>query len=162
MIQLNKILACVDLSEYSKNTMEYAVALARGMMAEIYVLNVINARELEAIKLAASHYPGEINLDDYINRTKADRFRRIQELISEHFEPDSTKITNLVEIGVPFRSILEVIDREKIDVVVQGNKGRGNAIGTLFGSHAEKVFRHSPVPVFSIRKGIKRSAGGVS
>jgi len=153
MIRLNKILACVDLSDYSKKTMEYTVVLARAMMAEIIVLNVINSRELEAVKLAASHYPHEINFDAYVERTKADRFRRVQELISDDFSPDRKKIITLVEIGIPFRKILEVVDREKIDLIVQGNKGRGNAVGTLFGSHAEKVFRHSPVPVMSIRNG---------
>jgi len=153
MVRINKILACVDLSDYSKKTMEYAVAMARGLMAEIVVLNVINVREIEAIRMAASHYPEQINLDQFIERTKADRFTRIQTLISDHFSPDSNKMTLLVEIGVPFKTILTVIDREKIDIVVQGNKGHGNATGTLFGSQADKVFRHSPVPVFSIRNG---------
>jgi nucleotide-binding universal stress UspA family protein len=121
------------------------------MMADIIVLNVVNIREMEALKIAASHSPEQINFDDYVKRTKADRFRRVQELVSEHFSPDSNNITIFVEIGVPFKSILAVIDREKIDLVVQGNKGRGNVVGTLLGSHAEKVFRHSPVPVLSIR-----------
>ena len=153
MVRINRILTCVDLSDYSKTTKEYAVAMARGLMAEIVVLNVINIREIEVIRTAAAHYPEHIDIDRFVERTKADRFTRIQTLISDHFSPDSSKMTSLVEIGVPFKTILEVIDREKIDVVVQGNKGRGNAAGTLFGSHAEKVFRHSPVPVFSIRNG---------
>lgn len=153
MVRINRILACVDLSDYSQRTMEYAVVMARGLMAEILVLNVINIREVDAIRMAAGHYPEHINIDRFVEKTEEDRFNRIQTLISEHFSPDSSKITSLVEIGVPFKTILEVIDREKIDVVVQGSKGRGNAAGTLFGSHAEKVFRHSPVPVFSIRNG---------
>lgn len=151
MVRINKILACVDLSDYSQRTMEYSVVMARGLMAEIIVLNVINVREIEAIRTVANYYPEHINVDRFIEKAKADRFSRIQALISEHFSPDSNRITSLVEIGVPFRSILEVIDREKIDVVVQGSKGRSNTPGTMFGSHAEKVFRHSPVPVFSIR-----------
>ncbi len=153
MVRINRILACVDLSDYSNRTMEYAVAMARGMMADIVILNVINVRDVEAMKIAAAHHPEYVNVEQFIEKTKSDRFNRIQTLISEHFSSDSSKMTSLVEIGVPFRTILEVIDREKIDVVVQGNKGRGNIAGTLFGSNAEKVFRHSPVPVFSVRDG---------
>ncbi len=151
MVRINRILACVDLSDYSLKTMEYAVALARGMMAEIIILNVINMRDVEAVRVAAAHYPDHVNLDRFIENTKSDRFNRIKTLISEHFSQDCSKMKSLVEIGVPFRTILEIIGREKIDVVVMGNKGRGNVAGTLFGSQAEKVFRHSPVPVFSIR-----------
>jgi len=153
MVRINRILACVDLSDYSKRTMEYAVSMARGLMAEIIVLNVININEISALEIAAAHYPEHIDIKRFIEDTKADRFKRVQALISDHFSPDSSKITSLVEIGVPFKTILDVVEREHIDVVVQGSKGRGNAPGTLFGSHAEKVFRHSPVPVFSIRNG---------
>ncbi len=153
MIRFNRILACVDLSEYSRKTMEYAVALSRAMMTDMIVLNVINIREIEAINRAANHYSGQgqICVDDYVEQTKADRLKRVYELINNYFSPDSNKITAIVEVGVPFKTILEIIERKKIDVVVQGNKGRTNAVGALFGSHAEKVFRHSPVPVFSVR-----------
>lgn len=151
MVKINRIMACVDLSDYSLKTMEYAVALARGMMAEIVILNVINIRDVEAVRISAVHYPEHVNIDRFIENTKSDRINKIETLIREHFSQDSSKMKSLVEIGVPFRTVLEVIGREKIDVVVVGNKGRGNVAGTLFGSQAEKVFRHSPVPVFSIR-----------
>ena len=35
--------------------------------------------------------------------------------------------------------------------IKMANKGRGNLSRVLFGSAAEKVFRHSPVSVVSVR-----------
>jgi nucleotide-binding universal stress UspA family protein len=52
---------------------------------------------------------------------------------------------------MPSEQILKTIETEDIDLVVMANKGRGNISKFLFGSAAEKVFRHSPVPVISVR-----------
>ena len=57
----------------------------------------------------------------------------------------------IVRVGTPYKTILEAIETENIDLVVIACKGRSNLIGTLHGSNAEKVFRHSQVPVLSVR-----------
>lgn len=76
-------------------------------------------------------------------------------MIEKEFYVDRDKMQIRVELGIPFRAILETIEAEDVDLVVMGNKGHGNVIETLFGSTAEKVFRHSPVPVLSIRNGTR-------
>ncbi|MFU8770301.1 MAG: universal stress protein, partial [Desulfotignum sp.] len=47
--------------------------------------------------------------------------------------------------------ILKTADAEDVDLIVIANKGRGNLARVLFGSAAEKVFRHSKVPVVCVR-----------
>lgn len=153
MKELNKILVCIDLSEHSMATMEYGVALSRGLLADIIVINVINSRDVAAVKTVMDEFPDRVNVDEYIESTQVERFKKVREMIENHFPADRDRITIHVEIGVPFRTILKEAEQEKVDVIVIGSKGRGNAMGTLFGSNAEKVFRHSKVPVFSIRDG---------
>jgi len=152
MKELQRILACVDLSEYSKLTMEYAVGLTRSLMADLTVLNVINIRDVEAVRTVSIHFPQGVDIEHYVERTKEERIQQLLEMIDQDFSADKKRIHTVVKTGIPFETIMETIEKENFDLVVIGNKGRGNIVGTLFGSNAEKILRHSKVPVLSIRK----------
>ena len=41
MKEINKVMVCVDLSEFSRETIESALALTRGQKTEILLFNVI-------------------------------------------------------------------------------------------------------------------------
>ena len=152
MKELQRILACVDLSEYSKLTMDYAVGLAKGLMTDLTVLNVINIRDVEAVRTVSVHFPQTIDIEHYVERTKKERIHRLQAMIDKDFSADKERIHTVIKTGIPFKTIMETIDKENFDLVVIGNKGWGNLVGTLFGSNADKIFRHSKVPVLSVRK----------
>lgn len=144
-------MACFDFSDYSRYTVEYALELTRGKPIEILLFNVVNAKDVEAVKTASKYYPEAIDVDRYVKEALADRYKRLGEVIAEHFSADAAQIKSLVHVGIPFEEIINVVETENIDLVLMGNKGRSNLSRTLFGSNAEKVFRHSPVPVLSVR-----------
>ncbi len=151
MVNIKKALVCVDLSDYSKMTLEYALSLTSGIVSQLVLLNVINSRDVEAVKSASHYYPGEINLEHFLKEAKADRQQRIHEMIKQYSIPEIVQVNILIKEGNPFNEILSTIKEEKIDIVIIGNKGRSNVVGTLLGSIAEKVLRHSPIPVISVR-----------
>lgn len=151
MEKFKKILVCVDLSDYSKRTLDCSLSLAAEFSSELVIFSVINIRDINAVETASHFYPEQIDVKDYVKRAKEARHQQVQEFLDQHYSETISGINISVEVGVPFEAILEIIESENIDLVIMGNKGRGNVLGTRFGSTAEKVFRHSPVHVFSVR-----------
>lgn len=151
MTEIKKVMACVDFSDYSKMTMEKAVEVVKGLPAEIILLNIINNRDLDAIRVVSPYFPGTFTVESFIEKTSNDRSQKILEMIDQFFPDEKHRMRIVIRVGVPYEAILKAIDEEKVDLVVLASKGRSNLIGTLHGSNAEKVFRHSPVPVLSVR-----------
>lgn len=155
MNRIKKILACIDLSPYSLNTLKYAIEFAKDTGAKVVVFNVINQHEISSIEAYNLHYPSfvaeKIPTKEYIDEMRKVRLEKIEALLNEHFADHRSLIEVKIEIGVPFEAILDAIETEKADLVVMATQGRGNLSRVFFGSVAEKVFRHSPVPVVSVR-----------
>lgn len=151
MKKIATILACIDFSEYSRMTIEYAVEMAALPDTQIVVCNIINQRDIYAVEKVANDFPERVDVESFIKSTKKKRHGMLRQMIKEFFFDEKSSMRIVVDTGVPFEAILQVISREKIDLVIMANKGRSNLSRVLFGSTAEKLFRHSPVPVLSLR-----------
>ncbi len=66
MKDINRVMACVDLSEFSRETTEYALALARGLMTEVVLFNVINSRDVDAVRTVSPHFPEKIDVENCV------------------------------------------------------------------------------------------------
>lgn len=152
MKHLNKIMAAIDLSTYSQEILEQSLALAKGVSAQVVIVNVINRKSVEAARRAFNaEHPAGFSVDKYLGDDRERRKRQLVELLSIcGAKEEDAKI--IILYGVPFEEVLNAIDEENADFLVLGQKGRTNLPEFLFGTTAEKLFRHSPVPVFSIRK----------
>jgi nucleotide-binding universal stress UspA family protein len=150
MSNIKKIMVAVDFSEYSANSMKYAGRLAEDLGAELIFVNIINQRDIDMVK-HVTMYTDKISVQEYVDGLKADRTEKMQSLLTE---TNCSRIPNrfLIKKGVPFAELVETAKEEKVDMVVMGTKGRGNIAGILMGSQAEKMFRHCPVPLLSIRE----------
>ena len=150
MNKARKIMVAVDFSEFSNKITDHAGRLAEDLGAELIFVNVINQRDIDMVKEITMH-TDKISVKDYINGLIDDRTEQMQHLLKD---TNCTRIPNrfLIKKGVPFAELVKTAKEEEIDMVVMGTKGRGNIAGILFGSQAEKMFRHCPVPLLSIRE----------
>lgn len=153
--KIRKIMACVDFSEYSPMVLEYSVELAKASNTQVLVYNVINVSNYYSTTAVSMYAQVQVLDQNETRELKEGRLEWLKELIGKHFPGEELNIEFKIDVGFPSEEILKTIKTEKIDLVVMANKGRGNISRFLFGSSAEKVFRHSPVPVVSVRDGKK-------
>ena len=150
MSNIKKIMVAVDFSEYSAQVVDYAGRLAETLGAELIFVNVINQRDVDMVK-HVEMYTDKISVKSYVDGLKQDRAEEMLKLLEEK---NCTRIPNrfVIKKGVPFAELVETAKEERVDMVIMGTKGRGNIAGILMGSQAEKMFRHCPVPLLSIRE----------
>lgn len=138
----NRILVPTDGSEHTEQAVDHAIDLAQKYDAAIHALYVINTGALPSLE------PG---------------FREEYIAVGEEIGDDSVgaiaskgsaagiDVTTSVIRGVPYEEILDYTDANDIDLIAMGTHGRTGLRRFLLGSVAERVIRHTPVPVLLVR-----------
>ena len=133
MEKITKILAAIDLSDYSAHTMKYAGDLAEKLNTELIVANIINQRDVETIRKIAT-ITMRVSEEGYLEKQKKERFELFQKLIEET-SCTHLSVKKIIRIGVPFLELIKVVKEEGIDLVVMGVKGRRKNVSTLSSSN---------------------------
>ena len=147
-VSLKRIIAPMDLSEYSETTFTHALSLAKALGGELILLNVINSRGLEQIERLGAQGFG-ISKEQYIETIQKERAQEFEKEYLPHAGDIPCKV--MFRVGLPWEQIIKAAKEENAEMLVMGTKGRGNLAGALFGSTADKVFRHAPCTVVSVR-----------
>ena len=149
MDNVKKIMVALAFSEDSEGIYNYAANIAQIFNAELVVANIINSRDISAIRMVAS-MGYEVDAEHYVEGIKAERKKMLDQFLAVS-SFDRKKIRTIFKVGNPIDELLKLIVKENIDMIVMGVKGRSNLEHVFIGSVAEKLFRRSPVPVISFR-----------
>ena len=134
--EIKRILVTTDFSEGTPDVLAYAFSIAQESQAKITLLHVIN--DVDA---------------DVSGPYRDSRIKGIRTQLEKLVPPEARdwcEVTTRVERGRPFRRILEITKRDKIDLVAMNVHGKGMLDRALLGSTAERVIRGAPCPVLAV------------
>jgi len=146
MTSIRQILVPIDFSESSRVAFEYAVDLARPFAASVDVIHVWEAPSFVPLGTEA----GEWN-QSLVELVKKNAETALDEFIAAAVKRDLTVRASRAEPGSPALTIVEAAKTGHYDLIVMGTHGRTGLSRTLIGSVAERVVRHAPCPVLTVR-----------
>ena len=65
---------------------------------------------------------------------------------------EGLEITPVIKHFKVFKEINEIVDEQQIDLIVMGSHGASGVKEVIIGSNAEKVVRHSTIPVLIVKQ----------
>ena len=151
MIQIQRILVPVDLSEYAEHALPYARELAASYGAPLHLLHVIDAQWVATTGVVAFPEYGSSVLE----RLEKDGEKGLQQLAETIGATDATldtvKVVTRLRVGSPHVQIVQHARDEEIDLIVLATHGHGGLKHALIGSVAEKIVQMAPCPVLTVK-----------
>jgi glycine betaine transporter len=151
-LTISRILVPVDFSAYSERAVEYAISLAGRLGASLDVLHVVED------PLATGVWGGETaipNLTELREELVEDAERRLVPYC-DAAERAHVPVVATARLGLAAITIVEEAKSLGVDLIVMGTHGRTGVAHLLMGSVAERVLRHAPCPVLTVREAARR------
>ena len=138
-----KILVPLDGSELS----EHALGHLKELLTSSDDTSVVLLQVVEPFTALYAGGPGATTVAlDAQKRAEADASAYLDKLASR-LKRKKLSIETAVITGIPADVILDYISQNNVDLVVMSTHGRSGMSRWFFGSVAEKVIRHTTVPV---------------
>lgn len=138
---VQKILVPTDFGSVAQMALRYARDLAHVFGASLDVVHVIGpvTWPVDVTRATGRPMPDE--------ETAA--HERMKRLVAA---ADGVDVTTRVLAGDPFQQIVKYAAEHRIDMIVMGTHGRGLVSHLFLGSLAERVVRHAPCGVLTVRQ----------
>ena len=141
-----KILIATDGSEPAQHALKYAIESAKKWDSKLIVISVV-----PQIPPQLTTGPG-FNIDSYIDQLKKTHqkiLNKSKELIKK--ECPKIKVSTKLENGRPANVIIDVAEKENVDLIIMGSRGYGGITGWILGSTSKHVVDHCTKPVLIIK-----------
>ena len=147
-VGIHNVLIATDFSHQSSVVLNYALNFAHRLGAHAEIAYVLPTDEY-----AFSGPEALAAAKDAARRDVLELKTRLR--CSQESQEDADYRVSMLE-GPAADCLLEYAREKRIDLIVVGTHGRGGLGKEVIGSVAEKVFRHSPVPVLTIGRHVQK------
>ncbi|HZS97742.1 MAG TPA: universal stress protein [Terriglobales bacterium] len=152
-LALKNVLVPTDFSDASKKALAYARAFAEDYGAKIYVSHAVNPTPPIFMPME----PIPIDLDG--------EWQDAQAQLNRFVDDNILKVSPYEAIlgrGETWNVIDDIIRTHAIDLIILGTRGKHGLKKFLFGSGAEKIFRHADCPVLTIGPNVEAPTGDIA
>jgi nucleotide-binding universal stress UspA family protein len=141
---MKQIVCPTDFSDSATVAERQAAQLARALGAEILLVHVAT----EAPLWREGFVTPELREVFGAQRRWAEKALAGR---AEALKAEGITARSVVKTGAPWREIVQLAKEEHADVIVMGTQGRTGLDRLMLGSVAERVIRHAPCPVLTVR-----------
>lgn len=158
-LEFKKILCPVDMSEFSLQALRLAVEVAGASGATLDILHVIH-NPFDELYMTALTETDPALIDAYAlePHKRANIVRATEEhseVLLKQFCHETVKrhapVRYHIKKGDPFEAILDGAEDFMTDLIVLATHGRTGIKRLVIGNVAEKVVRHAPCPVLTVK-----------
>lgn len=147
MNSISKILVPVDFSHHSKAVLSQALDIAQRCHAEVIVLHV-HSRPTVSRSLERS---SDLDLITAMEKSMLNRLRKkvksnYDTLISEISGHENLKVKFMFELGVVVDKILEIGEKQKVNIILMGTRGV-KGLEEFWGTKTAEICMKTKIPV---------------
>jgi len=144
---MKKILVPCDFSKPSINAYRFALSVAQQSKGVVHLLHVIELPVMHDSLLMPV-----LNFEEQLLKELREQAEVQFEKITVKYQAEQVNVVTAVQFGAVSRMIQEYIVNEDIDLVLMGSHGASGFREMFLGSNAERMVRHSPVPVLVMKE----------
>jgi nucleotide-binding universal stress UspA family protein len=140
-----KILLPVDGSKSSLNAAKYVAKLAKNSRSPA-VVTLVSVHDDVALN-HVKQFVSKSVVDDYLREVSEKELKPAQKVL------DAARIKHNMAIkrGHIADEIIALANKDKVDLIVMGTKGRGGLLDVLIGSVAQRVSGSAKQPVLLVK-----------
>ena len=140
-----KILLPIDGSKSSLNAAKYVVKMAKNSRSPVSVTLVSVQDDLGLGRV--KQFVAKSVVDDYLREVSEKELKAAQKVL------DSARVKHnmVIKRGHIAEEIIALANKDKVDMIVMGSKGRSGFIDALMGSVAQRISSLAKQPVLLIK-----------